>query len=274
MLASILNAFEKTSVFNVILQKALPPPRATGDNSTNVQRAYITMAGLVLQNGEKFFLSEEFLLLAERAAETMPPEFVLAEEEFLSPIGALYLPRTTLLDGQPVDTLLWCTASTVGVVEQDPWNAIHFLYTNISAKVGAIHLLQSTGFLNKPLQSASSESKRLRLFAAIIHLMAQKLATIERQQSTSIGRTLAKRKGYVLPAEYRVVTLRRLQHSESEGSANRDYTCRWMVEEHWHKYRCGPDRKELRAVFVDSYIKGPAEKPFKPPSKKLFIARR
>lgn len=58
----------------------------------------------------------------------------------------------------------------------------------------------------------------------------------------------------------RVVLLRAKHYEprESEASATREYSCRWIVRGHWHQYWCGAgSQRHLEPRFVAAHVKGP-----------------
>lgn len=68
----------------------------------------------------------------------------------------------------------------------------------------------------------------------------------------------------------RVVTLRRSsrEKEEADGEGGREYSCQWFVGAHWRKP--SPRMKEQRPVFVRPYVKGPQDKPVKPPRERVY----
>lgn len=114
-----------------------------------------------------------------------------------------------------------------------------------------------------------------RLMVAMFELMNQTVTTTEcRRASKTTGRRAA-REG-MESTDVTVVTLRR------RGIADPDRVMethdvrwghRWVVDGHWHRYRVGPGRQEVRRMWVDSYVKGPDDKPLVV-KKKIYDLRR
>ncbi len=77
--------------------------------------------------------------------------------------------------------------------------------------------------------------------------------------------------------EVKVITLRRYeQHpgrpADSEGR-HIDWQYRWVVNWHWRK-QWYPSEKTHKVIFIDTYIKGPEDKPLKDPKISIQAVRR
>jgi hypothetical protein len=72
----------------------------------------------------------------------------------------------------------------------------------------------------------------------------------------------------------RVIHLRRKeQNRNAESGGTIDYSCQWLVRPHWRN-QYHPSTGERKPVFIDAYIKGPEDKPFKPPKDYVFKVDR
>jgi hypothetical protein len=120
----------------------------------------------------------------------------------------------------------------------------------------------------------------IRWIYAAFHLMAQRLATSASHPAPRPTRRRMEREQSPVAPVVRVVTLRRLEQERQRDSLQRltspntvDWQFQWIVRDHgrWQWY---PSQEEHRFIWVDSYVKGPEDKPLKNPSHKLFIARR
>lgn len=109
------------------------------------------------------------------------------------------------------------------------------------------------------------------------HLMAQRLAVVRpRPLDRTTSRRLTKQ-GYTpddIPL-LKVVTLRRMDEERKRSIEQRDvnWHWRWEVRGHWRN-QFYPSENVHRQIFVDAYIKGPENKPFKAPGIKVFAAIR
>jgi len=114
-----------------------------------------------------------------------------------------------------------------------------------------------------------------RLMLAMFELMTQRVTTTARRPAAKTTRKRAAREG-MASGEVTVVTLRR--HSVPDPDREResrevDWSCRWVVDGHWHRYRVGPGRAGVRRMWVDDYVKGPDDKPLKV-THKIYDLRR
>jgi hypothetical protein len=71
------------------------------------------------------------------------------------------------------------------------------------------------------------------------------------------------------PPTVHVIALRKSLRVESgdapterqEGA--REYHCRWVVKGHPRKQPCGPGRKDIKVIWIETHIAGPDDKPVK-----------
>jgi hypothetical protein len=90
-------------------------------------------------------------------------------------------------------------------------------------------------------------------------------------------RRAREREGKRPAPEVTVVTLRKLAHKSAEDDGGEkhhiDYSCHFLVRSHWRQqfYRSTGERKPR---YIQSFVKGDPSKPFKPPSRKLFVVAR
>lgn len=81
---------------------------------------------------------------------------------------------------------------------------------------------------------------------------------------------------YIEPApDVHVIRLRRSTvHEAVEEGRDVDWSCRWWVRGHWRQQACGPERSERVPTWINSYVKGPDDKPMKPPASTVFAVVR
>lgn len=133
---------------------------------------------------------------------------------------------------------------------------------------------QSTGAY--AAERATEMLHEIRWVYAAIYLMAQRLATTVTRPTNHAMRKLAKRENIKPPEFIRTVTLRRLEVARVEAAKTGkkiDWQWQWSVRGHWRNqyyHKTG----EHKPVFIESYVKGPQDKPLKPPTHTLFIAKR
>lgn len=115
----------------------------------------------------------------------------------------------------------------------------------------------------------------MRWLYAALHLMAQRLATTVEHKVDRATRRRAERTGQTVPPIIRVVTLRRLQLDRvaEKAEADVDWQWRWIVRGFWRN-QWYPSENCHKRIFIESYLKGPENRPLKPDTLKLFVARR
>lgn len=120
-----------------------------------------------------------------------------------------------------------------------------------------------------------------RLFLAGCVWLNQKVAAVEsghveRHRRKQIAR---ENPGVEVHPEIRVVQLRKREtsgtHAPSEAGegAPVEWSCRWVVSGHWRNqfYRSTGERK---LVYIMPFVKGPADKPFKPVAQTVYEVNR
>ena len=93
-------------------------------------------------------------------------------------------------------------------------------------------------------------------------LLATVVALGHRLTATSMpggSRAERRRVDRELPS-LRIIDLASGAATESRGGSVA-WTHRWMVHGHWRDQPCGPGRTSRRVIWIDDYIKGPADKP-------------
>lgn len=67
---------------------------------------------------------------------------------------------------------------------------------------------------------------------------------------------------------------RREQHPTINGQPNPvDWSCQWLVQGHWRS-QFHPSDKTHKPIFIQSYVKGPEDKPFKASAQRIYAAVR
>ena len=102
------------------------------------------------------------------------------------------------------------------------------------------------------------------------------------QEPGHIERHARKRyeKEFKVPPSVRVIALRksdktlteRVETTDAEGK--RHLKVRFVVSGHNRLQPCGPGRKDVKLIWIDSYPKGPEDAPFQPPRDKVFAVIR
>ena len=70
------------------------------------------------------------------------------------------------------------------------------------------------------------------------------------------------------------ITLRRKEYCSKSTSDNSiDYTCRWIVQGHW-RHQWYKQSKNHKLIWIDSFVKGPNDKPLLIKNKPVFVVSR
>lgn len=80
--------------------------------------------------------------------------------------------------------------------------------------------------------------------------------------------------GVPVPSDVRVITLRRPVSKPAESSRDVDWQWRWIVNGHWRQQAMGPNRQDRETIWILPYMKGPGDKPLKPPAQTVFSVQR
>lgn len=142
-----------------------------------------------------------------------------------------------------------------------------FEEANSSADIGDAYVV-------RPGDKTLHPYHEMRWIFTALYLMSQRLASKERHDTDRATRRRAERNKQVAPPFLEVVTLRRLQHDrESTIKRSIDWQWQWHVRGHWRE-QWYPLEGLHKPKFIEAYMKGPAEKPVKPPTITLFAAVR
>jgi hypothetical protein len=109
------------------------------------------------------------------------------------------------------------------------------------------------------IRSSTTTTHSCRGFLyAFWRLCEQQIAAVSRAETNHSARVLADRAG--VPAEVRIVRLRRAAPFGATGQSSRDWQHRWVVRIHkvrqWY-----PSQRQHKVIYCGPCIKGPADKP-------------
>jgi len=129
-------------------------------------------------------------------------------------------------------------------------------------------------YIRLPEDTVLHPLHEIRWVYVALHLMAQKLAMIPKHDVDRPTRRRAEREGQQAPPFIRVITLRRLEIAKVGTPGHRDveWNWQWDVVGHW-RWQFYPSEGVHKRVWIESYVKGPPDKPFKSTTK-LFVQRR
>lgn len=121
----------------------------------------------------------------------------------------------------------------------------------------------------------SDELHEIRWTYTAFYLMSQKLAVQVRADVDRSTKRRASRENRRVPDSIKVISLRKLETARKEVAEHKqvDWQWQWEVRGHWRN-QFYPAANEHRPVFVEAYLKGPDDKPYKAPGQRLFVAVR
>jgi hypothetical protein len=118
-------------------------------------------------------------------------------------------------------------------------------------------------------------AQKLRLIGSMLLLLDQTIAVATPRRVDRAAARRAEREKWTAEPIVRVVELRRrVSSASSDGEhGDVDWSCRWIVRGHWRQQWC-PAAREHRPIWITPYVKGPEEKPLKPPRATVFAVVR
>jgi len=169
------------------------------------------------------------------------------------------LPSMNVATGSPRTPIFWPVNSTlsefIGGIKE------HYENPEFRRQVQVVAGLP-------PLRHAAQMTEFARIFAACTALINQKITRIAGAPADRPARRRAqailKRPDVPLT---RVVLLRQIEYirtgEASEPGEGVDWAYRWTVKGHWRK-QWYPSENRHKSIYVHGYVKGPANRPFKP----------
>ncbi len=120
----------------------------------------------------------------------------------------------------------------------------------------------------------------VRFVASCLSFMEQRITIpVSRPASRATRRRLERKHDAFQPAaEVQVIELRRRErrHHEHADEGDREppeWHVQWLVAGHWRRHWY-PRAKAHKPRYIAPYVKGPQDKPLKPPSSQLFVVKR
>ncbi len=120
----------------------------------------------------------------------------------------------------------------------------------------------------------------VRFVASCLSFMEQRITIpVSRPASRATRRRLERKHDAFQPAaEVQVIELRRRErrHHEHADEGDREppeWHVQWLVAGHWRRHWY-PRAKAHKPRYIAPYVKGPQDKPLKPPASQLFVVKR
>lgn len=100
-----------------------------------------------------------------------------------------------------------------------------------------------------------------RILAALFTMFTQRIADVQHETPKIGTQRAARHAGVENVDDITVVALRRPTVTRGGTTRETEWTHRWIVEGHWHRYRTGVGRQVLERRWVSDYVKGPEDRP-------------
>jgi hypothetical protein len=115
----------------------------------------------------------------------------------------------------------------------------------------------------------------LRLFLALCLFLQQRILVAPSLRPERGTRRRLERADWPTEPVVRVIQLRRLEHRPTHGPAQteHEWSCQWLVRGHWRQ-QFYPSKHANQPIWITPYIKGPENKPLKPPRATVFAVVR
>jgi hypothetical protein len=251
-------------------------PHSTWDpDQAKALRQATAAATKTLLYAEPFFVAGEMCDLVEVAAASFTPEPLLLTD-FLTPCGFLMFERDVeVWHGVVGDQvrLPYAAFAWIGVTRSEGADPAMMAFTTYTGEpwrvqdgLPAIHELEAWELGAKPPRRAEGWA---RLVQTTLRLMLEfKPARRESLRPDRATRRAARRAGFQ-ERDVVVVRLRRERTPSEQLGGTANYSCRFMVSGHWRN-QWHPSTGQHRQTWVSPYVKGPADKPFKPKRGRAF----
>jgi hypothetical protein len=262
-------------------------------------------ACLPLFHAECYYWSPQMLAIVKEAARSLPDSWSLRREDIPHTTGFFWFanpPREGL------HAVSWQTAvadkNEVGVRPEvlhfsdkginefntlnistfvkpnDPdWHypmlpSILTLYVGESIRDYKLFRVRYAQKWNVDLKVFEEDIEILKLFATMLSFIQQKIMVPSRFTVSRSTRKRLEKLSEKPETEVNVISLRKVVHKRSGDEGEMvDWSCRWYVTGHWRNQWYG-STKNYHPIFVNTYIKGPDDKPLKDPGQKLFAVVR
>lgn len=252
------------------------------DRMSRQRRPHIKLELAVMRDAPLFIWRDDLARSALRAMASLPSLVTITPELLPTESGLYLFPHDMNFPGCPqrLSGLLWAkpwpSASHFAIWAYARENVIPTRYWMLTVGLRSDHELDGRwegvqeGADFDPVKA--SEAARRYLLASWLWLQ-QKVMIPEAITVNSQSRKLAERAH--VTSLVSVITLRKGEntHHDDVSTRSRDYSCQWLVRGHWRQQYYA-STAEHRPLWIEPYVKGPEEKPLKPPSHTVFAVTR
>jgi hypothetical protein len=244
--------------------------RSYGNDQTASPSAEAAMVEVILSpllTGETFYWSPEMCRLLEHSAHQLR-EWVCDATIPIVPCGFCWLSRPFRCGKRYLWAFGW------RVLEGGAGLSV-VCYTiegaNTAPLPGAFFIIPD----REVMHAHEPSFEKLSVIGAALLLLNQRILSAEQRHVERHTRKRLERDGVTREPLVRVVELRRTQsRSEHHGAAEPvDWSHQWIVSGHWRQ-QWHPSLDTHQARWIMPHVKGPEDKPLKPPRAKVFAVVR
>lgn len=220
-----------------------------------------------LLKSSTFYMDRHFCDLVDHANDQVPTDLCFESQWLQTPMGFMTLEHGP----KNLEAVFWkLTGDRIEMrLMLRKWMA-----AQESALIFSEHSIRADQSLSS-VDLNATQREELRWIYCAFHLMAQPLACVVQQKPDRSARRRAEREGECVPDIVQVITLRRLEADRAkagDSASAREWKWQWAVRGHWrHQYYRSDDCH--RWIFIEAYVKGPTDKPFKSGLKVFGVVR-
>jgi hypothetical protein len=211
------------------------------------------------------------------------PRFTAHGGEIVSPHlvalawGAGLRPNSTHDDDFAICVVPWVLVNDATRPRRDvvvPWAVYEWRPTETQQEAAARERPTEGDYARTPEQQAIA-LVCLNLLGSLLLFMDQRVFVAPRETCERHARRRLERDGWHGRPLVRVVQLRRVERlaKKDSESRERDYHCQWLVRGHWRQ-QFYPSKHTNQPIWITPYVKGPDDKPLKPPRATVFAVVR
>jgi hypothetical protein len=256
--------------------------RADADENCQVFQALVEQKAA--RYGEHFYVEKSIQDLVMSAERSMPEDIEFDMSWMLAPLGWLELAEPIHVGTETLSIIAWTRIIYTdkppdAFVFPDASDAFVFGFLSYTpseeSRQETACAVQGTSLANwQERGGVVVPSYEIRFLFALMHILSQRIALPVSTEIRHNIRGQAVARGIDAVNRAKIIVLRRAEQYMREGHGSRhEYHCRFLVVGHWRQQPY-PSEDVVRSIFIESYIKGPADKPLKQPSAKIFVARR
>lgn len=286
------DALEMHDKVRIVYSKAQAIHRKNGKEIYGGE-VYIKKA---LDYGSTYFVSREiFMALTQGPCTSLPLDTRITPDLFPTPQGVIIFDEVAYKAGKiPIGGLIWDASAYVVTPPDAPLSAPPkdpgVMVCSMEATTGRMRMhtpldpgyfatwryaqtLRQSLALNLEWSTDKDDPDGVvtnmghRFLATLLLFMKQEILVQHRERAAAPQQRRIQRSGWKHSGNVNVIRLRRAaqhnNHNDDHIPAEVRWSCQWGVRGHWRTYKPRGARPDPLTVWVDPYVKGPADKPLK-----------